>query len=60
MLSDIVLYLDDVNRLLCVLLKQQHGGGVCVYVELPQEPSAARVTLIHEAEADVVSVGKRC
>lgn len=30
------MYLDDINRLFCVLLKQQHGGGVCVYVELPQ------------------------
>lgn len=30
------MYLDNVNRLFSVLLKQQHGGGVGVYIELPQ------------------------
>ncbi len=29
-------YLDDVDRPLCILLKQKHGGGVRVDVELPQ------------------------
>lgn len=54
------MYLDDVDGLLCVLLKQKHGGGVCVYVELPQEPSAVSVALVHVAEAHIVSEGERC
>lgn len=54
------MYLDDVNRLLYILLKQQHGGGVSVYVELLQQLSAALVTLVHVAEAHIVSEGKRC
>lgn len=54
------MYLDDVNRLLCVLLKKQHGGGVRVYVELPQQLSVVCFTLVHVAEAHVVPEGKRC
>lgn len=52
------MYLDDVNGLLCVLLKQQHGGSVGVNVELPQELSVVSVALIHVAKADIVSKGK--
>ena len=55
-----MVYLEDVDRLLRVLFKQHHGGGVCVYVELPQQPSAVRVALVHVAETHVVSEGKRC
>ena len=54
------MYLDNVNWLFCVLLKQQHGGGVCVNVELPQEPSVVCVALVHIAETNIVSVGKCC
>lgn len=53
-------YLDDVNRLLRILLKQQHAGGVCVDAELPAQLSAAFVTLVHEAKAHIISEGKRC
>lgn len=55
-----IMYLDDVNWLFCVLLKQQHGGSVCVYVKLPQEPSVVHVALVHEAKTNIVSEGKRC
>lgn len=54
------MYLDDIHRHLCVLLKQQHGGGVCVYVELLQKLRAALITLVHVAEAHIVFEGKRC
>ena len=54
------MYLDDVNWLFCVLLKQQHGGGICVYVELLQEPNVVRFALVHIAETNIVSEGKRC
>lgn len=55
-----MVYLDDVNRLLCVFLKQQHGWSVCVYVELPQKPGAVCATLVHEAETNIISEGECC
>ena len=54
------MYLDDVNCLCCVLLKQQHDGGVCVYVELSQEPIVVCFTLVYIAKTNIVSEGKRC
>lgn len=54
------MYLDDVYRLLCIFLKQQHGGSVGVNVELSQELSVVCCTLIYVAKAYVVSKGKCC
>lgn len=53
-----MVYLDDVNRLDRVFLKEQHGGSVCVYVVLLQEPGAACATLVHKAETHIISEGK--
>lgn len=53
-------YLDDINRFLCILLKQQHGGGVCVHVESLLELSAVFVKLVDITEAHIVSEGKSC
>lgn len=53
-----MVYLDDVNRLDRVFLKEQHGGSVCVYVVLPQEPGAACATLVHKAETHIISEGE--
>lgn len=53
-------YLDDVHRLLRVLLKQQHGGSVGVYVELSHELRVVCVTLVHKAEPNIVSEGECC
>lgn len=52
------MYLDDVNRLHRVFLKEQHGGSICVYVVLQQEPGAACVTLVHKAETHIISEGE--
>lgn len=53
-------YLDDIDGLVGVLLEQQHAGGVRVDAELPEQLSAAFVTLVHEAKAHVTSEGERC
>lgn len=53
-------YLNDVDRFLCVFFKQHHGGGVCVHIELLQQPTAVFVTLVHVGKAHEISEGKRC
>ena len=53
-------YLDDVGRLLRILLEQQHGGGVGVDVVPPQERGVVLLALVHVPEAHVVPEGERC
>lgn len=52
-------HLNDVHRLLCVLLKKHHGGGIRVHVELLQQPSAVLASLVYVAKANKISEGKR-
>lgn len=54
------MYLDDVSRLLGVLLEEQHAGSEGVNVELLQELSDVRAALLHIPKPHIISEGERC